>query len=92
MNDDVQQPFVKQAIAKTVQGLRKKKKLTQEDLAGFCQVDRSYISMIEVGKHEPTVTKIFDLCEALGVSVPSFFTMVEREVKLLKNGLPPDQQ
>lgn len=86
------QKVIKTAIAKTVQGLRNKKRLTQEDLAGLCQVDRSYISMIEVGRNEPSVTKIFDLCEGLGISVASFFQIVEREVRELKKELPPDEQ
>lgn len=85
------QQLIKSAIAKTVQGLRNQKKLTQEDLAGLCNVDRSYISMIEVGRNEPSVTKIFELCEGLGISVASFFQIVEREVQNLKNELPPDK-
>ncbi|PAD76376.1 helix-turn-helix domain-containing protein [Paenibacillus campinasensis] len=85
------QQLIKSAIAKTVQGLHNRKKLTQEDLAGLCNVDRSYISMIEVGRNEPSVTKIFELCEGLGISVASFFQIVEREVQNLKNELPPDK-
>jgi|HigsolmetaGSP11D_1036233.scaffolds.fasta_scaffold06096_3 transcriptional regulator with XRE-family HTH domain len=86
------QQLVKRAIAKTLQGFRAQKRLTQEDLAGLCNVDRSYISMIEVGRNEPSVTKIFELCEGLGISVTFFFQIVEREVQLLKKELPPDRQ
>lgn len=92
-SDSIQNPqkLIKSAIAKTVLGLRNQKKLTQEDLAGLCNVDRSYISMIEVGRNEPSVTKIFEICEGLGISVASFFQIVEREVQNLKNELPPDK-
>ncbi|WP_081972306.1 helix-turn-helix domain-containing protein [Paenibacillus borealis] len=36
----------------------KRRSLSQENLAYECNVDRSYISMIEVGRNEPSVTKI----------------------------------
>jgi transcriptional regulator with XRE-family HTH domain len=53
--------------------------LRQEDLAGMCRVDRAYISLIERGKNEPSVSKIFELCEAMNISPTEFFQMVEEE-------------
>lgn len=53
--------------------------MSQEDLAGICEVDRSYISMIEVGRNEPSVTKIFELCDGLKVKPSHFFKLVEVE-------------
>lgn len=55
--------------------------LRQEDLAGMCRVDRAYISLIERGKNEPSVSKIFELCEAMNISPTEFFQMVEEEYK-----------
>ncbi|MFC5985715.1 helix-turn-helix domain-containing protein [Marinicrinis lubricantis] len=57
--------------------------LSQEDLAGLREVDRSYISMIEVGKNEPSVTKIFQLCDALQINPSSFLRLVEADLKKL---------
>lgn len=48
-------------------------------MAHECNVDRSYISMIEVGRNEPSVSKLFDLCKGLKVKPSDFFLLVERE-------------
>ncbi|SFE68154.1 DNA-binding transcriptional regulator, XRE-family HTH domain [Paenibacillus algorifonticola] len=75
---------IKQIIGKTVKAIRIKKGLSQEDLAHECNVDRSYISMIEVGRNEPSVTKIFDLCTGLRVKPSDFFKLVEGEFEKLR--------
>ncbi|WP_289137749.1 helix-turn-helix domain-containing protein [uncultured Brevibacillus sp.] len=71
--------IIKQIIGKTVKALRVKRDLSQEDLAGLCEVDRSYISMIEVGRNEPSVSKIFELCDGLKIKPSDFFRIVEIE-------------
>lgn len=75
---------IKKIIGKTVKALRIKQGLSQEDLAGLCQVDRSYISMIEVGRNEPSVSKIFELCEGLKIKPSDFFRLLEAEYENLK--------
>lgn len=77
--------IIKQVIGKTVKAIRIKQGLSQEDLAGLCSVDRSYISLIEVGKNEPSVSKIFELCEGLKISPSSFFKLVENEYEKLRD-------
>jgi len=78
---------LKQIIGKIVKAIRIKQGLSQEDLAHECDVDRSYISMIEVGRNEPSVTKIFDLCKGLKIKPSDFFKLVEGEYeKERKNG------
>lgn len=49
--------------------LRKKKNppLSQEDLSGLCELDRTYISGIENGKRNVSLTNVFKLAEALDV-------------------------
>jgi transcriptional regulator with XRE-family HTH domain len=71
--------IIKQIIGKTVKAIRIKQGLSQEDLAHECNVDRSYISMIEVGRNEPSVTKIFELCKGLKIKPSDFFKLVEVE-------------
>lgn len=71
--------ILKQIIGKTVKAIRIKQGLNQEDLAHECNVDRSYISMIEVGRNEPSVTKIFELCRGLKIAPSDFIKMVEIE-------------
>ncbi|MBU5442446.1 helix-turn-helix domain-containing protein [Paenibacillus sp. MSJ-34] len=76
--------IIKQVIGKTIKAIRIKQGLSQEDLAGLCQVDRSYISLVEVGKNEPSVSKIFELCGGLKVSPSAFFKIVESEYDKIK--------
>ncbi|MNJ41860.1 Helix-turn-helix domain protein [compost metagenome] len=73
--------IIKTSIGKVLKYLRIKQNLSQEDLAGICQVDRSYISMIEVGRNEPSVTKIFELCAGLRIKPSDFLRLVEIEVE-----------
>lgn len=76
-----QKDLLKSIIAKTVKSLRKKERMSQEDLAGACEVDRTYISMIEVGKYEPSMTKIFELCSALKIKPSEFVKLLEKEIE-----------
>ncbi|GIP33640.1 helix-turn-helix domain-containing protein [Paenibacillus sp. J2TS4] len=76
--------IIKQVIGKTIKAIRIKQGLSQEDLAGLCQVDRSYISLVEVGKNEPSVSKIFELCEGLQIKPSTFFKIIEAEYEKLK--------
>ncbi|BFH60386.1 helix-turn-helix domain-containing protein [Paenibacillus azoreducens] len=76
--------IIKQVIGKTIKAIRIKKSLSQEDLAHECNVDRSYISMIEVGRNEPSVTKIFELCKGLKIKPSDFFKLVESEYEKIQ--------
>jgi len=79
-----QQPVIKQIIGKIVKSIRIKQGMSQEDLAFECNVDRSYISMIEVGRNEPSVSKIFEICEGLKIKPSDFFKLVEAEYENFK--------
>jgi len=74
-----QNTHIKKAIGKIVKSLRIKRGMSQEDLAFVCDVDRSYISMIEVGRNEPSVSKIFSICEGLEIKPSDFIRLVELE-------------
>lgn len=56
-------------IGSRVRKIRTTKKLSQEDLAGMTEIDRSYISEIENGLKNPSVTVLYRIAEALGVKV-----------------------
>lgn len=77
--------IIKQVIGKTIKAIRIKQGLSQEDLAGLTEVDRAYISLIEVGKNEPSVSKIFELCEGLQIKPSAFFKIIEAEYEKLKD-------
>lgn len=54
-------------IGQKIKDLRKKQKLTQEDLAFKVEVDRSYMGFIERGEKNPTLSKLMKIAKALKV-------------------------
>ena len=52
---------------------RKKKKLTQLQLAELVDVDRSHISALELGKVGISLDVIFKLCEVLDITPKELF-------------------
>lgn len=53
--------------------LRKKKKLSQEDLAKLCNVSRQTINAIENNKYNPTLSLAFQLAKVLETTVDKLF-------------------
>ena len=57
--------------------LRLDRGLSQEGLAFDADLDRNYISLLELGRNSASVKTIFKLAPALGLSVTDFMGMVE---------------
>lgn len=76
-------PRLQDALANTVEKLRKERKLTKTALASFADLQDCYIRGITKGKRNPTVTAVYSICEALGVPVGEFFDLVEEERRRL---------
>lgn len=55
--------------------LRKEKGLSQEGLANLAGIDRSYMGQIERGEINLTLTKIYQISEAL--KLPAYFLLQE---------------
>lgn len=71
-----------QALAIEIKVRREQLGITQEDLAGKCELDRPYISLIEVGKKQPTISVLLRLAHGLGLSLGVFMRRVERRYEL----------
>lgn len=56
-------------IGNNIVTIRKRQGLTQEDLAGLADMDRSYLSEIENGHKNLSVLSLFRIAEALKVDV-----------------------
>jgi transcriptional regulator with XRE-family HTH domain len=56
-----------------IRALRMAADMTQEDLADRCGLFRTYMSRIETGKANPTLTMIHSLADSLGVHVKALF-------------------
>lgn len=70
---------IEQAFGKVLRKVRLEKSLSQEELAHLCELDRTYISLMERGKRKPTINTIFALATGLDV-LPSFLILETEEI------------
>ena len=57
------------ALGRNVRSHREKKKLTQEALGELAELHTTYISDIERGVRNPSITSLISLAHALGLTV-----------------------
>ena len=69
------------AFGIVLRGLRVKSGLSQESLGFAADLQRNYISLMELGHNQPTITTIFKLAIALGITPSELIKMVESETK-----------
>ena len=55
-------------VGRNVERIRRKKGLTQEQLAEVSGFSQQYISSLERGRRNPTIITLYELATALGVS------------------------
>ncbi len=60
-----------------VRQLRLAAEMTQEDLAHRCGLFRTYMSRIETGQANPTLTMIQAIADSLAVPIPALFDFAE---------------
>lgn len=58
---------IRRLVGRNLQRLRKAKGLSQEELAFACELHRTYISGVERGIRNPTVTVVAKIAAALDV-------------------------
>lgn len=73
--------MVVEIFGKVLRELREANQLSQEKLAEYCELDRTYISLLERGLRQPTITTIFKLAKALNISASKLIEIVENQVK-----------
>lgn len=64
---------VRKIFGEKVRGIRKKKNLTQEELADRAGLHFTYIGQIERGKRNPSLINIYKLVKALDVAISLIF-------------------
>lgn len=64
---------IRKAVGKKLTQIRKRKGLSQEELAFECDLHRTYISGIERGVRNPTVLILDKIAKALKISIREFF-------------------
>jgi transcriptional regulator with XRE-family HTH domain len=71
------QPY--EAFGKVLRALRTERGLSQEALALDAGIQRNYVSLIERGINQPTITIIFKLSAALEMQPSQLIDLVEAE-------------
>lgn len=66
-----------EAFGKVLRELRLGAGLTQEELGFEADLRRTYISILELGHQQPTLTTILKLAKPLGCSASDFVGLVE---------------
>ena len=64
---------VKILVGKRVKELRNKLGISQEELADYAELDRTYITSVERGRRNISIVNIEKLASALKVSLKEFF-------------------
>ena len=68
-----------EAFGRVLRALRAERGLSQEALALEAGIQRNYVSLIERGVNQPTITIIFKLATALGMKPSQVVELVENE-------------
>lgn len=66
------------AFGRVLRDQRDARKLSQEGLALAAGVDRTFVSQMERGVRQPTLTTLWKLASALGVSPATLVARMER--------------
>ena len=70
---------LKEMIGSRIREIRNKKGITQDQLAERVGISSKYLSSIERGKENPTLSTILKLAQSLDVMPAEFFTHLEIE-------------
>lgn len=71
------QQSIQEAFGDVLRELRSRKGLSQEALALDADLDRTFISMLERGVRQPTLTSIFAISQALEIKPSRLLSKVE---------------
>ena len=69
------------AFGTVLRRLRQEASLTQEDLGFEADLRRTYVSVLELGQQQPSLTTILKLSGALGRPASEVMALVEAELR-----------
>lgn len=65
--------MIKEEVGKRIKELRQKKGLSQEEFAFRCDLDRTYITSLERGKRNVSLTNLEKIAKAFDMTLSEFF-------------------
>ncbi|ANA78553.1 hypothetical protein PVOR_24004 [Paenibacillus vortex V453] len=72
-------------FGQVLKNIRKEQKVSQEELAFRSNLDRTYISMLERGIHQPTLNSLLAIAAALDMKAAELVGLVEDEMESYQN-------
>jgi transcriptional regulator with XRE-family HTH domain len=72
--------MIVEIFGKVLRELREAKHISQEKLAEYCELDRTYISLLERGLRQPTITTLFKVAKALDIAPSKLIEKVENHL------------
>ena len=69
---------IKVAFGRTLREVRKEKNISQERLALEADIDRSYVSQLETGVYQPSLSMLFAISEVLEIMPADLVDRVEK--------------
>jgi len=69
------------AFGKALRKLRAATKTTQKELAIHSRLDRTYISLLELGENSPTLDTLFALCSGLNISLTELAAAIDAAIE-----------
>lgn len=78
---------VEKAFGEVLRNLRKKKELSQEKLALESNLDRTFISLLERGLRNPSLSTILQISEALDIEPGNLISLVQTSLPKQKGSL-----
>ncbi|ADK14911.1 putative transcriptional regulator [Clostridium ljungdahlii DSM 13528] len=68
-----------QNMKNKIRELRKERKITQEELADFCNVTRQTIISLENGKYNPSIFLAYKIAKIFNMTIEQVFIFEEEE-------------
>ncbi len=72
-------------VGKVIREERKKAGFTQEELGFEAELQRNYISLMELGRYQPTIATLFKLAKALKTTPSSLILKIETKLESAKS-------
>ena len=85
----VTQDTVAPVIGEVLREYREDKNVSQEALAHIADVDRTFVSQVELGKRQPTLTTFFKLADGLESPPSQIMSVIEQRFEARTRGGEP---
>jgi transcriptional regulator with XRE-family HTH domain len=71
---------LEECLGEVLRAARKNRGLSQEKLAHRAEVERNYVSLLELGRSSPSVGMLFKLCKVLELPPSELLAQVEQQM------------